>query len=221
MRAPDVVPRPSGGVVHAMAVSVASGCRKQHVRRREASRVWLPRTRSDRRPGSSGRSGPVRPENVAPRTGRVRACVPARCCPGNGGARVTFDVDLRPWSRDDIGRHGKGVGHHDGDAGSVLGTVQGSSLRSARTSARPAGLDGACAQITSWPLRDGRRVNAATGGAGAAIWDLIPAVRITRAITASEATYPPSAVPTTLFADRRGSRLGHHLVEQTLEFGAR
>jgi len=31
------------------------------------------------------------------------------------------------------------------------------SLRSARASARPAGLDGACAQIMSWPLRDGRR----------------------------------------------------------------
>ncbi len=47
--------------------------------------------------------------------------------------------------------------HHAIDARSVLGTVQGSSLRSARACARPAGLDGACAQIMSWPLRDGRR----------------------------------------------------------------
>jgi hypothetical protein len=47
--------------------------------------------------------------------------------------------------------------HHALDAGSVLGTVQGSSLRSARACARPSGLDGACAQITSWPLRDGRQ----------------------------------------------------------------
>jgi len=47
--------------------------------------------------------------------------------------------------------------HHGLDAGSVLGTVQGSSLRSARACARPSGLDGACAQITSWPLRDGRQ----------------------------------------------------------------
>jgi hypothetical protein len=47
--------------------------------------------------------------------------------------------------------------HHAIDARSVLGTVQGSSLRSARAHARPAGLDGACAQIQSWPLRDGRR----------------------------------------------------------------
>ncbi len=38
-------------------------------------------------------------------------------------------------------------GHHDGDVGSVLGTVQGSALRSDRASARPSGLDGACAQI--------------------------------------------------------------------------
>jgi hypothetical protein len=36
--------------------------------------------------------------------------------------------------------------HHACDAGSVLGTVQGSSLRSARAYARPAGLDDACAQ---------------------------------------------------------------------------
>ena len=37
--------------------------------------------------------------------------------------------------------------HHACDAGSVLGIVQGSSLRSARACARPAGLDDACAQI--------------------------------------------------------------------------
>jgi hypothetical protein len=51
----------------------------------------------------------------------------------------------------------RGADHHAIDARSVLGTVQGSSLRSARAHARPAGLDGACAQILSWPLRDGRR----------------------------------------------------------------
>jgi hypothetical protein len=37
--------------------------------------------------------------------------------------------------------------HHDDDAASVLGTVQGAALRSARASARPSGLDGACAQM--------------------------------------------------------------------------
>jgi hypothetical protein len=37
--------------------------------------------------------------------------------------------------------------HHAFDAGSVLGIVQGSSLRSARAYARPAGLDDASAQI--------------------------------------------------------------------------
>jgi hypothetical protein len=40
----------------------------------------------------------------------------------------------------------------------VLGTVQGSSLRSARAYARPAGLDGACAQMIRRQLRDGRRM---------------------------------------------------------------
>jgi hypothetical protein len=39
------------------------------------------------------------------------------------------------------------AGHHGIHARSVLGAVQGSSLRSARACARPAGLDGACAQI--------------------------------------------------------------------------
>ena len=51
--------------------------------------------------------------------------------------------------------------HHAIDARSVLGTVQCSSLRSARACARHSGLDGACAQITSWPLRDGRRCDGA------------------------------------------------------------
>ena len=49
------------------------------------------------------------------------------------------------------------AGHHALDARSVLGTVQGSSLRSARARARPSGLDGACAQLADWQLRDGRR----------------------------------------------------------------
>jgi hypothetical protein len=42
-------------------------------------------------------------------------------------------------------------------AGAVLGTVQGSSLCSDRADARPSGLDGACAQLLNWQLRDGRR----------------------------------------------------------------
>jgi hypothetical protein len=42
--------------------------------------------------------------------------------------------------------------HHTFDARSVLVTVQGSSLRAARACARPAGLDGACAQIRSWAI---------------------------------------------------------------------
>jgi hypothetical protein len=40
----------------------------------------------------------------------------------------------------------------------VLGTVQGSALRSARAYARPSGLDGACAQMIHGQLRDGRRM---------------------------------------------------------------
>jgi hypothetical protein len=47
-------------------------------------------------------------------------------------------------------------GHHGDDAASVLGTVQGAALRSARAYARPSGLDGACVQMIDGQLRDGR-----------------------------------------------------------------
>jgi hypothetical protein len=47
------------------------------------------------------------------------------------------------------------------DVRSVLGSVQGSSLRSARACARPSGLDAACAQLVDEQLRDGRSSEAA------------------------------------------------------------
>jgi hypothetical protein len=57
---------------------------------------------------------------------------------------------------DDDPNHCRCAGHHAIDAWSVLGAVQGSSLRSDRAHARPTGLDGACAQtavlaIARWP----------------------------------------------------------------------
>jgi hypothetical protein len=58
-------------------------------------------------------------------------------------------------------------GHHDDDAASVLGTVQGSPLRFDRACARPPGLDGACAQMINGQLRDGPRVLSASGTHGA------------------------------------------------------
>ena len=60
-------------------------------------------------------------------------------------------------------------GHHDDDAASVLGTVQGSPLRSDRASARPAGLDGACAQMIGRHSRDGHRMLFPSGTNGALI----------------------------------------------------
>jgi hypothetical protein len=60
-------------------------------------------------------------------------------------------------------------GHHDNDAASVLGTVQGAALRSARASARPSGLDGACAQMIRGHLRDGHRMLLPSGPHGASI----------------------------------------------------
>jgi hypothetical protein len=59
--------------------------------------------------------------------------------------------------RDDEHYNDACADHHAFDARSVLVTVQGSSLCAARACARPAGLDGACAQIRSWQSRDGRR----------------------------------------------------------------
>jgi hypothetical protein len=61
-----------------------------------------------------------------------------------------------------------GNGHHADDPASVLGTVQGAALRSARAYAhpgvaRPSGLDGACAQMILWQLRDGRRMLVPSG----------------------------------------------------------
>ena len=61
------------------------------------------------------------------------------------------------------------VGHHDNDAASVLGTVQGAALRSARAYARPSGLDGACAQMIGRQLRDGHRMLFPSGTNGALI----------------------------------------------------
>ena len=66
-------------------------------------------------------------------------------------------------------RHVNAVGHHDNDAASVLGTVQGAALRSARAYARPSGLDGACAQTIGGQLRDGRRMLFRSGTDGAFI----------------------------------------------------
>ena len=79
---------------------------------------------------------------------------------GCGVRRVTVIDSLRSARLVDNHVHIGCDGHHAVDVRSVLGTVQGSSLRSARAPARPAGLDGACAQIASWRLRDGRRCDA-------------------------------------------------------------
>ena len=70
---------------------------------------------------------------------------------------------------DHIWRDVNAVGHHDDDAASVLGTVQGSALRSDRACARPSGLDGACAQIAGRQLRDGRRTFFPSGAHGTLI----------------------------------------------------
>ena len=93
-----------------------------------------------------------------PQTPRVRARFRGHLCPGNGGARGLHSMSTFGRRGDRIWRDVKAVGHHDDDAASVLGTVQGSPLRSDRASARPSGLDDACAQMIGRHLRDGHHM---------------------------------------------------------------
>ena len=125
-------------------------------------RPWL-------RPRSSGRSGPVSPENIARKHVTFRACLPASSVVKMVTRAHAFDVDLLPSLGGHIWRRVNAVGHHDNDAASVLGTVQGAALRSARACARPSGLDGACAQMIGGQLCDGRRMLFPSGTNGALI----------------------------------------------------
>jgi hypothetical protein len=91
------------------------------------------------------------------RTMRNQMCVWSRT---SGNMRV----NCLPCSGERCERdHCRSVGHHASDGRSVLGTVQGSARCSDRASARPSGLDGACAQLADWQLRDGRNPKAQSG----------------------------------------------------------
>ena len=109
-------------------------------------------------PRSSGRSSPVRPENVARKQVTFGACLLASSVATNGDSRSCIRRNLPASLGDHMRRRANAVGHHDNDAASVLGTVQGAALRSARACARPSGLDGACAQMIVGQLRDGLRM---------------------------------------------------------------
>ena len=149
MRALEMAPRVSGGVAHAMAVSVGVGADDRAALSTKAvncaadlvlNRGHFVRTIWSRSCGKSWSQSRTR-------SARDDATDPAL-------AVVT--IVARFWARIRA-TSCTSADHHALDAGSVLGTVQGSSLRSARACARPSGLDGACAQITSWPLRAGRQ----------------------------------------------------------------
>ena len=71
----------------------------------------------------------------------------SRSCGKSWSRTALVRCPLRSAKRVNNHGHVGGAGHHAIDVRSVLGTVQGSSLRSARACARPAGLDDACAQI--------------------------------------------------------------------------
>jgi hypothetical protein len=105
-----------------------------------------------------------------PQTRHIRSVFAGQFCREKWWTRAhAFDVDLPPSLGDHIWRRVNAVGHHDNDAASVLGTVQGAALRSARACARPSGLDGACAQMIGTQLRDGRRMLFPSGTDGALI----------------------------------------------------
>ena len=110
--------------------------------------------------GSVAESGPLRPDNLVPFVREILVLEPHRSARDDAagyGVCVACDrCSFRNLRHVNNRSHVGYVGHHAIDARSVLGTVQGSSLRSARACARPAGLDGACAQIAFWLLRDGR-----------------------------------------------------------------
>ena len=141
-----------------MAVSVASGWGRRQVRRREAPRVCCIDQRSIAtqivRTIWSRSSG-----KCWPQISRVHARLPGQFRPGNRGFKRG---EFRCWLAESRGsshlESPRRFGHHGGDAASVLGTVQGSALRSDRACARPSGLDGACAQMIGGQLRDGRRM---------------------------------------------------------------
>ena len=107
---------------------------------------------------SSGRSGRVRPDNVGHKLVSFARAFRSVAVLESGASRASYSMST--CVRHEVSTSGlcQRVGHHDNDAASVLGTVQGAALRSARACARPSGLDGACAQMISRHLRDGHRV---------------------------------------------------------------
>ena len=107
--------------------------------RREAPRVpCIKRARSRLR--SSGRSGPVCPAECRPRTSPIRAPSPCRSSRQTmAEARCRLASTLATSTVHNARNSIRRDGHHDDDAPSVLGTVQGAALRSARAYARPCG----------------------------------------------------------------------------------
>lgn len=118
----------------------------------------------------SGRTDLGFPANVGSGTCYSAACRGSSCFPESVARNVPHALlTCRPpclASRAIILRCD---GHHDDDGASVLGTVQGSALRSDRARARPSGLDGACAQMIRRHLRDGHRMLFPSGTNGALI----------------------------------------------------
>ena len=168
MRALQMAPRLSGGVAHAMAVSVASGVGGRKFRG-EKRRVFAAST--------TLRCDPDFPDNLVPFVRRMWAAnrSRSRALPGSSVLEIValsaahsrcWLAELRGSSHVESDRR---VGHHGDDAASVLGTVQGAALRCARACARPSGLDGACAQMIRWQLRDGRRMLLSSGTHGASM----------------------------------------------------
>jgi hypothetical protein len=140
-----------------MAVSVASGFGGGKFDN-EKRRVFAASTTLDCDPDLPDNLVPFVRKMLAANRSRVRALA-WQFRPGN---RALKRGAFRCWLAESRGsshfESRRRVGHHGGDAASVLGTVQGAALRSARAYARPSGLDGACAQMIRGQLRDGRRM---------------------------------------------------------------
>ena len=162
----NLFPGPSGGVAHVLAAGVAATCavigeeyvvpiarpRRTHALRRRATR--------SARGAAAGRPGPCLDRQV-PLT------KPWRCCT-RAGRRTRSPA---PGRRAGVGlpnadrenrlcvvvrvRSAGAAGHHATEYGAVLGAVQCSSLRFDPPCGGPSDIDGACAQLRVWQLRDG------------------------------------------------------------------
>jgi hypothetical protein len=114
--------------------------------------------------GLSGQSGLALPGQLDHPVRSSHRTIRSQMCGRIAPARITQSEPSLVHDEGCVRDYCQCVGHHAIDGRSVLGT--GKALRVASTAhpARPSGLDGACAQLADWQLRDGRQSEATEVG---------------------------------------------------------